>query len=288
MTSGRAQAVRVGVGAVVLLVGGGYAASTLSSEAETGSEDGATGHLHGADHHAAHRVVGDGRTAAAGEYRLAGVRLDDGGLSFRVLDVESGEPVADYAVVHEKQLHLFVFRTDLHDFQHVHPTLRGGDRWQLALGGLQPGRHRVVAEFTPEGEDSAVMLGAGVSVPGATSNEPLPPPSTSVEVEGYTVSVRGSLELGLSSELEVTITDGSGEPAVLEPYLDSWSHAALLHKGSLAVAHLHPAEEYVEGGASPDGLTLATPAVVSGAYRLVVEFAAEGRVHQAELTMPAA
>lgn len=305
MTTSRGQAVRVGVGAAILLVGGGYATSRLigddadtsasaspgesaeheGHEAGTDADPGAEGHDHGVgDHHGSHEVTGDGRTAAAGDYQLSALRLVNGRVSFGVLD-QVGSPVDQYAMVHEKPLHMFVFGTDLSDFRHVHPTQRG-DRWALPLDGLRPGPHRVIAEFTPQGGTASVMLGGTIKVPGKAYPQPLPPPATTTTVDGYQVSVDGELVLGRSSDLGVAFTDRAGKAVELEPYLGSWCHAVLIHADTLAVAHLHPHEEYTDGGDRPDRLTLTTPFAVAGEYRLIVEFATDTGVHQAEFMLP--
>lgn len=289
--AGSAQAVRVAVASAVLLVGGGYAVGNLtrSDDGVTVADDDAPSHEgHVADpedDHGAHQVLGDGRTDAAGDYRLTRLRLTGERVSFRITDA-SGEPVARYVTVHERRLHAFVFGTDLTDFRHVHPRLRDGV-WAVSLPGLAPGDHRVVAEFTPARGHRTVVLGGAVRAPGRADPRPLPAVATTTEVDGYTVRLAGTLELGHASHLRVTITGADGARVDLKPYLGSWTHAALVEAETLAVAHLHPAEEYVDGAASPDSLHLTTPPIVSGDYRLIVEFATTSGVHQAEFTLAA-
>jgi hypothetical protein len=291
----RGRVIRLGVAAAILLIGGGYAVNTLmtddtatagsATDGDTASTPDAGTHGQHGQHGHGHAVLGDGRSLTAGGYRMAGLRLEDGRLSFKLMDDLTGAPVTEYEVVHEKQLHMFVFGTDLSDFRHVHPEQRG-DRWTLDLDGLRPGEHRVVAEFTPQGEESAVMLGGAADVPGDAEPQPLPPPDTTAQVDGYTVAVRAAL--GQSAEIEVTVRRDSGEAVALAPYLGSWSHGALVHAGPLDVRHLHPNEEYSPGGPSPERLTFAVPPGLSGDYRLIVEFATDTGVHQAEFTLSSA
>ena len=50
-----------------------------------------------------------------------------------------GEPVTDYQVAHDKELHLIVVRRDLTGFQHVHPSRAADGTWSVPLD-LSDGR----------------------------------------------------------------------------------------------------------------------------------------------------
>jgi hypothetical protein len=153
---------------------------------------------------------------------------------------------------------------------------------------LAQGPHRVVAEFTPVKASTAVVPGGQITAPGAPRPRPLPAPVTSVTVDGYTVRlVEDTLVAGYQTQLAVTITDPDGDPAALRPYLASWAHAALVNADSLSVQHLHPLQEYVAGASSPRRLVLNASTYQPGNHRLIVEFATQSGVHQAEFTIRA-
>lgn len=290
---GTSQVVRLVVAAAIVLVGGFALVRSTDDDASsaaappTGASP-STGHDHTSHDHgvAGHDVFGDGRLASAGGYTLRLAPMTDGRLSFRILD-DAGEAQTDYTLQHTKALHLFVFPTDLTDFRHVHPELDEAGVWQLDVPDLSPGRHKVVAEFDVEDDDlGPVMLGGWVSDGGQGGDQRLPRPVESVQVDGYTVSVSGSLAVDTASRLQVEITDIDGAPVALQPYLGSWAHAALVHGHTLAVTHLHPTEGYAEEAPSPEALHFRIGPGDVGNHRLIVEFATDAGVHQAEFTVP--
>jgi hypothetical protein len=66
-------------------------------------------------------------------------------VSFHVIGPD-GEPVNDYDVLHDKQLHLIAVRRDLSGFAHVHPELGATGRWTAPIR-LSPGSWRAVRRF---------------------------------------------------------------------------------------------------------------------------------------------
>ena len=84
-------------------------------------------------------------------YRLRQVRLPEtvgepGRVSFEV-ERYDGAPVTDYVVDHTKDLHLYVVRSDLAVFRHLHPTIAADGTWsgrgEPSRAGRLPGRDRV-------------------------------------------------------------------------------------------------------------------------------------------------
>lgn len=212
--------------------------------------------------------------------------MTDGRLSFRILE-DAGEAQTDYTLQHTKALHLFVFATDLTDFRHVHPVLDHAGVWSPDQPDLPAGRHKVVAEFDVEDDDlGPVMLGGWVSDGGEAGDQRLPSPVESVHVDDYTSTVNGGLTVDTASRLQVEITDSDRAPVALQPYLGSWAHAALVHGHTLAVTHLDPTEGYAEEAPSPEALHVRIGPGEVGNHRLIVEFATDAGVHQAEFTVP--
>ncbi len=208
-------------------------------------------------------------------------------LRFRVLDADS-QPVLEYAETHGKDLHLIAVRRDFAGYQHVHPKLGADGTWSAPLDLSEPGGYRVFADFTPAGREEAVTLGADLSVPGAYDPQPLPEPSPSAKVDGYTVDLEGALVPGEGSRLTFSVSKG-GEPVTdLQPYLEAYGHLVALRDGDLAYLHVHP-----DGGPA-DPATTSGPDVVFhatapsvGKYRLFLDFRHGGRVRTAELTAAA-
>src|SRR6476620_5907530 len=168
---------------------------------------------HGAAGHdaAGHDAVADptpgGLTPTADGYtlELAADQVTAGPavpVQFRITD-PSGVPVTDYTEEHEKPLHLIVVRRDLAGFQHVHPTLDATGTWSVPLDLTRGGDYRVFADFTPAG-GAGVTLGTDLRVAGTYAPQELPAPAPTTIVDGYTVTLDGTLRPGETSNVTLS------------------------------------------------------------------------------------
>ncbi|WP_432487900.1 hypothetical protein [Kineococcus sp. SYSU DK018] len=205
-------------------------------------------------------------------------------LSFRVLGPD-GRPVTAYDTAHDEDLHLIAVRRDLTGYQHVHPRLSDDGTWSVPLD-LTAGTWRVFADFDPAGEDAALVLGADVAVAGDHEPRPLPAPSTTAEVDGYTVTLDGQLLAGRESELTLSVSRDDGPVGDLQPYLGAYGHLVALRAGDLAHLHVHPAGGPGDGTTAPGpDVTFHATAPSAGAYRLFLDFQHGDLVRTAEFTV---
>ena len=204
-------------------------------------------------------------------------------VAFRILGPD-GQALTDYDTSHDEDLHLIAVRRDLTGFQHVHPELGPDGTWTTPLE-LTPGAWRLFADFDPAGADEALTLGADVPVAGQYTPQPLPEPSRTAEVDGYTVTLDGELVPGSESELTLSISR-NGEPVTdLQPYLAAYGHLVALRDGDLAYLHVHPAGEPGDGTTEPGpDVTFYATAPSAGDYRLFLDFQHDGVVRTAEFT----
>ncbi|MET7960437.1 hypothetical protein [Micromonospora zamorensis] len=219
-------------------------------------------------------------------YTLEPVDAPADEFAFRIAGPD-GQPVTRYDVAHDKQMHLIVARRDLSGFRHVHPELAPDGTWRVDTPLAGAGQWRAFADFTPTGGEP-LTLGVDVTVPGELTERPLPAPSTSTTVDGYTVTLTGSPQPGRTSPLTLTVSRGGQPVTDLEPYLGAYGHLVALRRGDLAYLHVHP------DGAPGDGRTRPGPAVTflaevpsAGSYRLYLDFRHGGAVHTAEFTVVA-
>lgn len=205
-------------------------------------------------------------------------------LSFTVL-APDGEPLTDYAMLHDKQMHLIVAKRDLSGFQHVHPTLDDAGTWTATVA-LGPGQWRTFADFDPAGDDPQLTLGADLAVSGDADPKPLPAPSRTAQVDDYTVTLDGDVEAGAQSKLTLTVAK-DGEPVTdLQPYLAAYGHLVALREGDLAYLHVHPDGEPGDGRTQPGpGVTFYAEVPSAGSYRLYLDFKHGGVVRTAEFTV---
>jgi hypothetical protein len=245
----------------------------------------------------------DGGHEASAADLPAGLAVSDGGytlalaertlpaspatpVAFRVLGPD-GEPVVDYDIEHDVDLHLIAVRRDLSGFQHVHPELGTDGVWRIPLA-LDPGAWRLFADFTPTALGENLTLGADLSVPGGYSPAELPAETLTSEVDGFTVVLTGSLEPGRESELTLSVSRDGRPVTDLQPYLGAFGHLVVLRDGDLAYLHAHPVDE-ADGVAATSGphVRFATTAPSAGDYRLFLDFKHDGVVRTAAFTVSA-
>jgi hypothetical protein len=215
---------------------------------------------------------------AGPEYSLAlessdfslGVSRD---LRFRVLGA-SGDPVTEFAVRHDKLMHVVVVRSDLTGYQHLHPTLGPDGVWSVPLTLNAPGTWRVFADFAAVGSADAIAT-AVLSVGGVFAPSVLPPVGSVAVASGVSVKLDGTARPGGTEPLTFTVSAGP-----LDRYLGAYGHLVLVRAGDLAFVHVHP-EDAVRGGSVRFWVTLPGP----GTYRAFFDFSIGGVVRTAEFTL---
>ncbi|HEX2389193.1 MAG TPA: hypothetical protein VHI96_08770 [Solirubrobacterales bacterium] len=193
-----------------------------------------------------------------------------------------GEPLTEYAVEHERRMHLIVVRRDFAGFQHVHPELAADGTWSVAIDTRLPGTYRVLADFTTADEES-LTLGTDLSVPGRVDPKPLPMPEPAADADaGYEVTLASAEpEAGTATRLKFTVSRDGRPIEQVQPYLGADGHLVVLREGDLAFLHAHPQGE--PGGAGPVAFDVDYPS--AGAYRLFLQFRHDGAVHTAAFTV---
>jgi len=206
-------------------------------------------------------------------------------VSFTIEDAD-GNPVTEYDVEHEKELHLIAVRRDFSGFQHVHPERAEDGTWSTTVN-LTSGQWRLFADFKATGAE-AITLGNDLAVRG--DYEPAAPAADArtATVDGYTVTLDGDVTPGSEARLTLSVTRDGAPVTDLEPYLGAYGHLVALRSGDLAYLHVHPE------GTPGDGETDPGPDVVFFAnvpspdrYHLYLDFKHEGVVRTAAFTVTA-
>ncbi|MDP9073005.1 MAG: hypothetical protein M3N98_02320, partial [Actinomycetota bacterium] len=204
--------------------------------------------------------------------------------SFRILQSD-GRPLTRYTPEHTKELHFIVVRRDLTGYQHLHPTRSADGTWSVPLILAAPGGYKAFADFQPVGASMPVVLAVDLFAPGDFQPAALPPPSVTTTVDGYTVTMTGTLAAARSAALAFSVANRGSPVTDLQSYLGAYGHLVALRIGDLAYLHVHPR------GLPGDGRTAAGPLVTFGAevltagtYQLFLEFKTAGVVHTAQFT----
>ncbi|GHJ50420.1 hypothetical protein Cs7R123_77620 [Catellatospora sp. TT07R-123] len=202
-------------------------------------------------------------------------------LSF-VIRAGDGSAATNFAVVHDKPLHLVVVRRDLTGYQHLHPVMAADGTWSVTADLDKPGLWRAYADFTAvdkAGIQTAVALGTDLTVAGDYAPKALPAAAQQTETGGYTVAYQGATMIGASQPMLFTVTR-DGKPVTMQPYLGSFGHLVVLRDLDLGYVHVHPEPALVNGGVK---FWLSAPS--AGTYRMYFDFQADGKVHTAEFTL---
>lgn len=267
-------------------LGAGHLAGPVGAEEKPhtahGMDHGSTGH---GGHEAGDGLPG-GLLVSDRGYTLTTVAAPKDTFAFRILGPD-GRAVTAFDTRHDKRMHLIVVRRDLSGFRHVHPAMDADGTWRVASPLSGPGTYRAFADFKPVGADP-LTLGIDTAVAGDATIRPLPAPAGTATVDGYTVTLRGSLTAGRTSRLDLTISRDGRPVTDLQPYLGAYGHLVALRQGDLAYLHVHPDGEPGDGRTKPGpAITFYAEAPSAGTYRLYLDFQHDGAVHTAEFTVMA-
>jgi len=241
----------------------------------------AGGHpMHGDSHHESDAA---GKTVVELSSDPASPRPDEETtLTFRFTDKATGNPVSDLVVTHDRILHVLIVRHDLARFLHLHPEDSGPVSPGRAASGTlsvkarfpEPGRYRVVADFTRKGGN--LVKAFDLRVEGDASAEPVSPESPRTRTfGGYRVTL-SSKHSPLHAEDTMTlwydIRGGDGRPVDLEDHLGAKMHVVTWSYGELRYVHAHPE------GSARKGQQVRLVFPEKGRYRIFGQFRAKGSV----------
>lgn len=250
--------------------------------AEQGDEE-----MNGGGHEA--DAAASGLGLAQGGYRLTSVSAptgtgEVGKLMFAVTGPD-GNPVTDFELDHEQEMHLIAVRADGQHFAHVHPERNRSGTWSVPWQWEAAGTYRVFADFVPGQTGEGMTLSTTVQVTG--NYDPVPAePLDQVTTGDYTVAVTGDLVAGSASELAFTITRDGQPVTALEPYLGAFGHLVALRGGDLAYLHVHPHDDAPSAGdTSGPEIVFEATAPTPGRYLLYLDFQVDAQVRTAPLVI---
>jgi hypothetical protein len=202
-----------------------------------------------------------------------------------VLHPLTGEPVTQYAEVHDRLFHLFIVSRDMKEFFHEHPVLEKDGSFTIEHVIPAPGHYMLFSDFMPIG-GGPQMIASPIVTAGfegdIVSSRPNLKPDTSLVKTANGVTVQLNIEPGkmiAGEEADVPIhfeDEKTGEPVKnLQRYLGAFGHAMMLSEDMTEHVHAHP-EEMLEGttiteGGGPD-LVFHALFPKPGHYRIWLQF----------------
>lgn len=224
------------------------------------------------------------------------------GLSFAVHHPVTKALVSEFAIIHERPVHVFIVSSDLKTFDHVHPEALEPGRWRLHWSAPQGGRYHFFFDVVPAGampqllETVVTLPGAAAAVASATSGEiGAVPQSTTASAprELVLTSERDGTRVGLEmtdlfagrwARLSFRLTDvPSGGPASgWEPWLGSWAHLFAIREDATEPQHAHPDADSLVRTADATSVAVDVLFPRAGTYSLWLQLQRAGKV----LTLP--
>ena len=197
----------------------------------------------------------------------------------------TGEPITQYAEVHDKLFHLFIVSRDMTQFFHEHPVLEKDGSFTIEHVIPTPGQYLLFSDFMPIGGGpqmiASPIVTAGFEGDIASSWPNLKPETSFLKTaNGMTIDMQiepAKVIAGEEADVPIHFEDEkTGAPVKdLQRYLGAFGHAMMLSEDMTEHVHAHPAE-MLEGttiteGGGPD-LIFHALFPKPGNYRIWLQF----------------
>jgi hypothetical protein len=201
-------------------------------------------------------------------------------LTFKIKDPQTGAPVRQFDVVHEKLFHMFIVSQDLEFFLHEHPVMSedGTFRYQGSLP--KAGMYRLLGDYYPTG-GTPQLTTKTIFVPGGSLQSRHPDPDLSAK---HTANMDVELTMeppvpvaGMKTMLFFHLKPAEG----LEQYLGAWAHMLAASDDLIDLIHTHP---FLADEGPQIQFNVIFPRART--YRMWVQFQRKGVVNTAVFTVP--
>src|SRR5687767_1725265 len=213
-------------------------------------------------------------------------------LKLEVGHPDTGAPVTEYEIVHEKLFHLFLVSHDLSWFAHEHPQPGRPGTFLYPMKLPKPGAYRLAADFYPRG-GTPQLLTRTIVTAGAPADAIATVPKLHADLsprQGRNLRVELAMEPPQPLAGQETLLFFKLSPDDVEPYLGAWGHLLVASDDLIDLIHDHPL--YVDG-VDPPSLTKPWPTQVQfnllfpreRNYRVWVQFQRRGVVNTLAFTV---
>lgn len=162
-------------------------------------------------------------------------------LTFHIEDPQSGKPVRDFVIIHEKLFHLFVVSQDTGFFRHIHPQIQPDGSFKLDVNFPHAGEYRVLSDFYPQDatpqliSNTLFVRGADFKLQPAKLTADLAPKKTENLDISLTTDPPQPLA-GFKTMLFFKLTPDEG----IEQYIGAWGHMLAASSDLIDLIHTHP------------------------------------------------
>lgn len=213
-------------------------------------------------------------------------------LKFNITDVH-GAIAKNFVVTHEKLLHLIVVRSDLQEFQHVHPEFDdAAGTFTLENFKLnQPGTYRLYADFTHRGKTRTAQALAQLEVTTSDikniSLQKISATNKTQKVDSYSIELNfDPLIAGADRENTATFEiTRDGKPVTnLQPYLGARGHLVMIRENSMEYIHTHQITSIKNP--QTGAITFGTTLPGGGNYGLFLQFKHNDNIITSRFVIP--
>ena len=205
-------------------------------------------------------------------------------LEFQVDDPQTGDPVQQFEIVHEKLFHLFIVSQDLEYFAHVHPEFDSDSVFRLNTTLPKPGTYRLLADFYPRGGTPQLspqtITTAGYATPLEAAIPQLRADLAPKRAENLTVELKLDPPeplAGKKTMLFVHLSPADG----LEPYIGAWAHLLAVSSDLVDTIHDHP---FIANGGPDMQFNIFFPR--ESMYKVWIQFQRKGVVNTVAFVVP--
>jgi hypothetical protein len=222
-------------------------------------------------------------------------------IRYKIMDT-TGAVLKDFSVEHDNIMHFISVRTDLQDFQHVHPDYnKNTHEFSTPIVFPGNGTYRLLADFTPAQTNEGITTTQDITVGDATAydKQEVKPDMETTKTEGdyeFTYDIPETIQAGKPTTILITV-NRNGQPLKdMEKYLGAQAHGILFKKDMLDFAHLHAMGEEMTHVMDGKTMTMQGPLPTGpeimfsytfpspGIYKLFTQFQVAGEVITTDYT----
>lgn len=200
-------------------------------------------------------------------------------LTLRAFNPQTGGPVKQFEIVHEKLVHLFVVSENLEYFAHIHPILQSDGSFRQQVSLPYAGMYRLLADFYPAGGVPQLATGT-LFVSGKAMKPSITQALAPFRAKNTTATLRLEPALptvGLQTRLFYSFSPAEG----LQPYLGTWAHMLAASEDLIDLMHVHP---FLADGGPNMQFNIIFPR--AGLYRIWTQVQRKNQVDTTIFTVP--
>lgn len=206
-------------------------------------------------------------------------------LSWQIKDKESGIPVRDFKIVHEKLSHLVIVSQDLAVFQHIHPELVGPGKMTVETSFPKEGEYIMFLQFEDDKGEQTIRQEIQVGSAKSSTAKLVPDADQPKLLDGYTFKLTSYPTKANEDAMPTVNIEKDGKPVSnIESYLGAGGHAVVIGENTESFLHVHPMTKPIRDNIYESPITFHTVIPAPGLYKMWVQFQIAGKLETINFT----